>query len=280
MLGVHRLLGFFQHFVASKPDRRRLYHKYFLLGSPRTGSSPAAYLSGIDNRRTATVAFRQVQWKLPHVTNASVLFQCGYFQITHTEHRLDKHGPTSCYCARGEHASTQPATESSSDRRHRGDAFLRQRRRAPTTGHKRARYSQTQERGNSYCVRRYDDDTSAAPQDQSEDLQVSASVHVHRCHIVGHVGGESRKDQGNSVYALRNTRPYCSFHSGSRAEDCGNRFVSNVIQELTQVQGSSFATGVEVQDRRKRVLVISTGSKSVDAILGGKKLCLTKKKGI
>ncbi|KAH0837992.1 Rad51-domain-containing protein [Lanmaoa asiatica] len=32
--------------------------------------------------------------------------------------------------------------------------------------------------------------------------------------------------------------------------------------------GSSFATGVEVQDRRKRVLVISTGSKSVDAILG------------
>jgi len=34
-------------------------------------------------------------------------------------------------------------------------------------------------------------------------------------------------------------------------------------------QGSSFSTGVEVQDKRKRVLVISTGSKSVDAILGG-----------
>lgn len=43
-----------------------------------------------------------------------------------------------------------------------------------------------------------------------------------------------------------------------------------MILELTQAQGSSFATGVEVQDRRKRVLVISTGSKSVDAILGGK----------
>jgi len=34
-------------------------------------------------------------------------------------------------------------------------------------------------------------------------------------------------------------------------------------------KGSSFATGIEVQDRRKRVLVISTGSKSVDTILGG-----------
>lgn len=38
---------------------------------------------------------------------------------------------------------------------------------------------------------------------------------------------------------------------------------------LLQCKGSSFATGLEVQDKRKRVLVISTGSKSVDAILGG-----------
>ena len=73
-----------------------------------------------------------------------------------------------------------------------------------------------------------------------------------------------------TIYALRGIRPYCSSHSGSRTENCGNRFVSNVIQGLIHVQGSSFATGVEVQDRRKRVLVISTGSKSVDAILGGK----------
>lgn len=34
-------------------------------------------------------------------------------------------------------------------------------------------------------------------------------------------------------------------------------------------QGSSFATGVEVQDRRKKVNAISTGSKMVDGILGG-----------
>ncbi|KAJ7704233.1 Rad51-domain-containing protein, partial [Mycena olivaceomarginata] len=33
-------------------------------------------------------------------------------------------------------------------------------------------------------------------------------------------------------------------------------------------QGSSFATGVEIQDKRKRVIMISTGSKSVDGILG------------
>ncbi|PAV15487.1 family atpase dmc1 [Pyrrhoderma noxium] len=34
-------------------------------------------------------------------------------------------------------------------------------------------------------------------------------------------------------------------------------------------KGSSFATGLEVQDKRRRVLLISTGSKSVDAMLGG-----------
>ena len=37
-------------------------------------------------------------------------------------------------------------------------------------------------------------------------------------------------------------------------------------------QGSSFATGLEMQERRKRVLTISTGSKAVDAMLGGKSL--------
>jgi meiotic recombination protein DMC1 len=35
-------------------------------------------------------------------------------------------------------------------------------------------------------------------------------------------------------------------------------------------QGSSFATGVDIQEKRKRVLIISTGSKSVDAVLGGR----------
>jgi len=36
------------------------------------------------------------------------------------------------------------------------------------------------------------------------------------------------------------------------------------------LQGSSFATGVEVQEKRKKVLIISTGSKSVDGVLGGR----------
>lgn len=35
-------------------------------------------------------------------------------------------------------------------------------------------------------------------------------------------------------------------------------------------KGSSFATGLELQEKRKRVLAIGTGSKAVDAILGGK----------
>ncbi|KAI0936860.1 hypothetical protein AcV5_004891 [Taiwanofungus camphoratus] len=38
---------------------------------------------------------------------------------------------------------------------------------------------------------------------------------------------------------------------------------------VAKIQGSSFATGLEVQEKRKKVLIISTGSKSVDIILGG-----------
>ena len=34
-------------------------------------------------------------------------------------------------------------------------------------------------------------------------------------------------------------------------------------------QGSSFTTGLEVSDKRRKVNIISTGSKSVDSILGG-----------
>ena len=45
--------------------------------------------------------------------------------------------------------------------------------------------------------------------------------------------------------------------------------VSLELQLTDVVQGSSFATGLEVQDKRKRVLLISTGSKNVDTILGG-----------
>jgi meiotic recombination protein DMC1 len=45
--------------------------------------------------------------------------------------------------------------------------------------------------------------------------------------------------------------------------------IQSIPAWLTMDQGSSFATGVEVQDRRKRVIIISTGSKAVDGILGG-----------
>ncbi|KAI9511634.1 Rad51-domain-containing protein [Russula earlei] len=38
--------------------------------------------------------------------------------------------------------------------------------------------------------------------------------------------------------------------------------------KVEKIKGSSFATGLELQERRKRVLTISTGSKAVDAILG------------
>lgn len=45
--------------------------------------------------------------------------------------------------------------------------------------------------------------------------------------------------------------------------------VEKIKEAAQKITGSSFATGIEVQDRRKRVLIISTGSKSVDTILGG-----------
>ncbi|KAF7347653.1 RecA family ATPase [Mycena venus] len=45
--------------------------------------------------------------------------------------------------------------------------------------------------------------------------------------------------------------------------------VEKIKEAAHKILGSSFATGVEVQDKRKKVIVISTGSKSVDGILGG-----------
>ncbi|KAJ3985220.1 putative DMC1 protein [Lentinula detonsa] len=45
--------------------------------------------------------------------------------------------------------------------------------------------------------------------------------------------------------------------------------VEKIKEAAHKILGSSFSSGIEVQDKRKRVLAISTGSKSVDAILGG-----------
>ncbi|KAF8167679.1 LIM15/DMC1 [Crassisporium funariophilum] len=45
--------------------------------------------------------------------------------------------------------------------------------------------------------------------------------------------------------------------------------VEKIKEAAAKILGSSFATGVEVQDKRKRVNSISTGSKAVDLILGG-----------
>jgi len=50
---------------------------------------------------------------------------------------------------------------------------------------------------------------------------------------------------------------------------------SNSPYDRASFQGSSFATGVEIQEKRKRVNIISTGSKNVDGILGGMQLDTT-----
>lgn len=45
--------------------------------------------------------------------------------------------------------------------------------------------------------------------------------------------------------------------------------VDKIKEAVQKILGSSFSTGVEVSEKRKRVTSISTGSKAVDAILGG-----------
>ncbi|KAH8099304.1 Rad51-domain-containing protein [Cristinia sonorae] len=45
--------------------------------------------------------------------------------------------------------------------------------------------------------------------------------------------------------------------------------VEKIKEAAHKILGSSFATGLEVQEKRKRVMFISTGSKTVDAMLGG-----------
>ncbi|KAJ8487292.1 hypothetical protein ONZ51_g4262 [Trametes cubensis] len=47
------------------------------------------------------------------------------------------------------------------------------------------------------------------------------------------------------------------------------RQMLKIKEAAHKILGSSFATGLEVQEKRKRVLIISTGSKAVDNALGG-----------
>ena len=74
-----------------------------------------------------------------------------------------------------------------------------------------------------------------------------------------------------SMWMTKNAQ--INVHLGSGAENHGSDLFECMLTfPLIARQGSSFSTGIEVQDRRRRVLVISTGSKSVDAILGGRRL--------
>ncbi|KAF7300017.1 RecA family ATPase [Mycena kentingensis (nom. inval.)] len=45
--------------------------------------------------------------------------------------------------------------------------------------------------------------------------------------------------------------------------------VEKIKDAANRIMGSSCATGVEVQDKRKRVFTISTGSRAVDQIMAG-----------
>ncbi|KAF9269973.1 Rad51-domain-containing protein [Marasmius fiardii PR-910] len=45
--------------------------------------------------------------------------------------------------------------------------------------------------------------------------------------------------------------------------------VEKIKEAAHKMLGSSFTTGIELQEKRKRVFTLSTGSKSVDGMLGG-----------
>lgn len=47
-------------------------------------------------------------------------------------------------------------------------------------------------------------------------------LHAYRLHVVGNVGSEGRKSQGNRIYALSGTRLHVFSRTGSRSKDSGN----------------------------------------------------------
>ncbi|TCD68109.1 Meiotic recombination protein dmc1 [Steccherinum ochraceum] len=57
--------------------------------------------------------------------------------------------------------------------------------------------------------------------------------------------------------------------SEAKVEKIKARCFFSTTAVICSSQGSSFATGLEIQEKRKRVLFISTGSKAVDTMLGG-----------
>ena len=88
--------------------------------------------------------------------------------------------------------------------------------------------------------------------------------------LAGHVGGQGGKDQSENGLAFFSCHSVDFVIGGSTQDACECSLPSlNMSKLITYTKGSSFATGLEVQDKRKRVLTISTGSKSVDTILGG-----------
>ena len=85
------------------------------------------------------------------------------------------------------------------------------------------------------------------------DFQRQRSRRLRYVHDVGNV------DLINEHWLGRRGEDSCSYSTGI-----------HLLPGTYKTQGSSFATGLEVSDKRKPVLIISTGSKNVDGILGGR----------
>ena len=102
-------------------------------------------------------------------------------------------------------------------------------------------------------------------------VKVSARPLPTHCLILGAPRDFQRQRSKKSRYVgyadrVDRADGYCLGCRGKNHGSCLRRIYPTLTHKT---QGSSFATGLEVSDKRKRVLVISTGSKNVDGILGG-----------
>jgi hypothetical protein len=104
-------------------------------------------------------------------------------------------------------------------------------------------------------------------------LSATTGVVIHTPWIAsGNVRSQGGENQGKKHFAAYICAP-CLILS----QEAAHKIIVRLFYPLPFVsrgkaknKGSSFATGLELQEKRKRVLVISTGSKAVDSILGGK----------
>lgn len=115
------------------------------------------------------------------------------------------------------------------------------------------------------------DDSPTDAQNQGNYYAVNTNEKFNK-KIPGYVRSQSRKDQSMLFCSALPLLSQDGYETGGSTQNPRKSILSIRASAYELKQGSSFSTGVEVQDKRRRVLTISTGSKSVDGILGGEQI--------